>query len=165
MSSGFRGALTWLQSSSVRLLLIALVSTLLVRLLASMVNRILHLMANGGGAPATEAEKRARTVASLLRTLGTFLIVLVAVLMALRGVGQALAADDAFGKLVLEPPQILGVEALGESQVTIRLLMKTLPSGQCDVARELRRRVKVRSDRERVAIPYPHRVIIYRSSA
>ena len=279
MPTEFREIFLWLRTSGLRLLLIAAASVLLVRLLSSLVDRILHLMANGSGATISEAEKRARTMASLLRTVGTAFIIVVAVLMALREiglditpllagagvaglaigfgaqslikdviagffilmedqfrvgdviqaagvsgqvermslrttivrdlqgtvhfipngeikvasnltkewsravlevgidyqedldrtlhllaeVGRELAADASFGPMVLEPPQVLGVESLGESQVTLRLLLKTLPSKQWDVARELRRRIKNRFDREKIAIPYPHRVVITRT--
>ena len=279
MPTEFREIFLWLRTSGLRLLLIAAASVLLVRLLSSLVDRILHLMANGSGATISEAEKRARTMASLLRTVGTAFIIVVAVLMALREiglditpllagagvaglaigfgaqslikdviagffilmedqfrvgdviqaagvsgqvermslrttivrdlqgtvhfipngeikvasnltkewsravlevgidyqedldrtlhvlaeVGRELAADASFGPMILEPPQVLGVESLGESQVTLRLLLKTLPSKQWDVARELRRRIKNRFDREKIAIPYPHRVVITRT--
>jgi small conductance mechanosensitive channel len=279
MQTEFREILLWLRTSGVRLLLIAAASVLLVRLLSSLVNRILHLMANGSGATISEAEKRALTMASLLRTVGTAFIIIVAALMALREiglditpllagagvaglaigfgaqslikdviagffilmedqfhvgdviqaagvsgqvermslrttivrdlqgtvhfipngeikvasnltkewsravlevgidyqedldrtlhvlaeVGRELAADASFGSMVLEPPQVLGVESLGESQVTLRLLLKTLPSKQWEVARELRRRIKYRFDREKIAVPYPHRVVITRA--
>jgi len=83
----FREILLWLRTSRVRLLLIAAASILLVRLLSSLVNRIFHLMANGSGATISEAEKRGRTMASLLRTVGTAFIIVVAVLMALREIG------------------------------------------------------------------------------
>jgi small conductance mechanosensitive channel len=86
------------------------------------------------------------------------------VLQVLTEVGRAMADDETFGKLVLEPPQVLGVEALADSQVTIRILAKTLPLKQWDVARELRRRIKARFDREGIQIPYPHRVVITRRS-
>ena len=85
------------------------------------------------------------------------------VMAVLTEVGHSLADDETFGKLVLEPPQVLGVEALADSQVTIRMLAKTLPLNQWEVARELRRRIKARFDREGIQIPYPHRVIITRS--
>ena len=279
MPTEFREIFLWLRTSGLRLLLIAAASVLLVRLLSSLVDRILHLMANGSGVTISEAEKRARTMASLLRTVGTAFIIVVAVLMALREiglditpllagagvaglaigfgaqslikdviagffilmedqfrvgdviqaagvsgqvermslrttivrdlqgtvhfipngeikvasnltkewsravlevgidyqedldrtlhvlaeVGRELAADASFGPMILEPPQVLGVESLGESQVTLRLLLKTLPSKQWDVARELRRRIKNRFDREKIAIPYPHRVVITRT--
>lgn len=80
-------------------------------------------------------------------------------------VGRALADDETYGKLILEPPQVLGVEALAESQVTIRMPAKTLPLKQWGVARELRRRIKIRFDRERIQVPYPHRVVITRPAS
>ena len=86
------------------------------------------------------------------------------VITVLNEVGQSLADDTTFGKLVLEPPQVLGVEALADSQVTIRMLAKTLPMKQWEVARELRRRIKGTFDREGIQIPYPHRVVITRPS-
>lgn len=49
--------------------------------------REIFLMANGSGATISEAEKRARTMASLLRTVGTAFIIVVAILMALREIG------------------------------------------------------------------------------
>ena len=82
-----REILLWLRTSGVRLLLITGASILLVRLLSSLVNRILRLMANGSGATISEAEKRARTMAGLLRTVGTAFIIVVAALMALREIG------------------------------------------------------------------------------
>ena len=269
----------WLRTSGLRLVVIGIGSILLVRLLRVLADRILRLMVSGGAPAVTEREKRARTLASLLRTVGTTLVLIVAVMMALREiglditpliasagvaglaigfgaqslikdivagffilledqfhvgdviqaggvsgqvermtlrmtivrdlqgtvhfipngeikvasnltkewsravleigvgyeedvdrvmavlteVGHSLADDETFGTLVLEPPQVLGVEALADSQVTIRMLAKTLPLKQWEVARELRRRIKARFDREGIQIPYPHRVIITRS--
>lgn len=43
---------------------------------------------------------------------------------------------------VLEEPQVLGVEDLGESSVTIRLVLKVEPGEQWSVARLARRRIK-----------------------
>ena len=269
----------WLRTSGLRLVVIGIGSILLVRLLRVVADRILRLMVSGGAPAVTEREKRARTLASLLRAVGTTLVLIVAVMMALREiglditpliagagvaglaigfgaqslikdivagffipledqfhvgdviqaggvsgqvermtlrmtivrdlqgtvhfipngeikvasnltkewsravleigvgyeedvdrvmavlteVGHSLADDETFGKLVLEPPQVLGVEALADSQVTIRMLAKTLPLKQWEVARELRRRIKARFDREGIQIPSPHRVIITRS--
>jgi len=77
------------------------------------------------------------------------------VVAVLTEVGQPLTDEDTYGKLVVEPPQALGVEALAESQVTIRMLAKTLPLKQRDVARELRWRIKTRFDREGLRSPCP----------
>ena len=79
-----------------------------------------------------------------------------------RRAGEELAADEEIGKLIVEPPEVLGVEALGEYQVTLRMLVKTLPLQQWTVARALRARVKKVFDREGIEIPYPHRVNIAR---
>lgn len=278
MDNEFREILLWVRTSGLRLLVILIGSVLLVRLLGVLADRILRLMVNGGEPAVTEREKRARTLASVLRAVGTTLVLTIAVMMALREIGlditpliagagvaglaigfgaqslikdviagffilledqfhvgdviqvgevggqvermslrmtilrdlkgtvhfipngeikiasnltkewsravlevgvsydedvdrvmailtevaQSLADDQTFGKLVLEPPQVVGVEALADSQVTIRLLARTLPLKQWDVARELRRRIKVRFDQEGVQIPYPHRVVITR---
>lgn len=81
----------------------------------------------------------------------------------LDAVGRELADDPQFGPLILEPPVVLGVEDLAESQVTLRLLAKTLPLRQWDVARELRRRIKLAFDREGIQMPYPRHVLLRRA--
>lgn len=277
----FSEILLWLKTSGLHLLVIVIGGFLLIRLFHAVADRILRLMAEGGGPTFTEREKRARTLAGLLRTLGTTLVVILAAMMALREiglditpllagagvaglaigfgaqslirdviagffilledqfhvgdviqaagvsgqvenitlrltivrdlqgrvhfvpngeikvvsnltkewsravleigvgyaedvdrvirilteVGETLANDETYGKLILEPPQVLGVEALAESQVTIRMLAKTLPLKQWDVARELRRRVKNRFEKDGIQTPYPHRVVITRSGS
>ncbi len=74
----------------------------------------------------------------------------------LREVGDELAADEAFRPLILEPLQVLGVDDFGESQVTIKTMITTLPLKQWDVARELGRRIKKRFEQEGIEIPFPH---------
>jgi len=80
----------------------------------------------------------------------------------LERIGQELAADKQMGAMILEPPKVLGIEAFGESQVTIQVLVKTLPQKQWEVARELRKRIKAAFDKEGIEIPYPHRVLLTR---
>jgi moderate conductance mechanosensitive channel len=65
-------------------------------------------------------------------------------------------ADPEWGALLLEEPVVPGVENFADSAVVIRVMAKTLPLKQWDVARELRRRIKNRFDREHIEIPYPH---------
>jgi small conductance mechanosensitive channel len=270
--------LLWLHTSGLRILLIAAGGLLLARLLRVLADRIPRLVSRGEALTATEAEKRAHTIAGLLRTVGVTVLIVIALPMVLREFGlditpliagagvvglaiglgaqslirdviagffilledqfhvgdviqaagvsgqveqvtmritvvrdlqgtahfipngeikvasnltkewsravievgvayeedvdrvialladlcRTFAEDAAFGKLVLEPPQVTGVEVLAESQVTIRLLAKTLPLKQWEVARELRRRVKTCFDREGIQIPYPHRIVITR---
>jgi moderate conductance mechanosensitive channel len=64
--------------------------------------------------------------------------------------------DVEWGALLLEEPEVLGIQAFADSAVVIRCIAKTLPLKQWDVARELRRRIKNRFDREGIEIPYPH---------
>jgi moderate conductance mechanosensitive channel len=74
----------------------------------------------------------------------------------LRNIGAEFQADPEWGPLLVEPPEVLGIESLAESSVVIRLAAKTLPLKQWEVARELRRRIKLRFDAEGIEIPFPH---------
>lgn len=80
----------------------------------------------------------------------------------LQRIGQALARDEQMGSLILEPPEVLGIESFGESQVTIRVLVKTLPQRQWEVARDLRRRIKATFEKEGIEMPYPTRLHLTR---
>lgn len=70
--------------------------------------------------------------------------------------------DPIIGSAVVAPAEILGVQALGPYQVTIRVLVKTQPMQQWGVQRELLRRVKATLDTEGITIPYPHNVTVVR---
>lgn len=78
---------------------------------------------------------------------------------ALRKVAASAASDPDIGAAVLEPPEVLGVESLGD-KVTLRLWAKTLPSKQWSVARALRAKVKRQFDLDGIGVPYPHQVTI-----
>lgn len=54
---------------------------------------------------------------------------------------------------IIEEPAMLGVDKLGATGVTLRLLAKTAANRQADVGRELRRRVKLAFDREGIKTP------------
>ncbi len=79
----------------------------------------------------------------------------------LRGVLDDYAAANP--GIVLEPPEILGVETLGASGVTIRSLVKTLPSKQWEAGRKVRALVKAEFDREKIEIPFPQQSVWLRS--
>ena len=81
----------------------------------------------------------------------------------LNRVGQELSHDAVFGLGILEPPQVLGVENFGDSQVTLRIVTKTRPLKQWETARELRKRIKAAFDREGIEMPFPHRVVYSRT--
>ncbi len=71
----------------------------------------------------------------------------------LEDVGGNLNRDPEFGNRVLERPQVLGIEDLGESGVITRMVCKTAADQKWSVTRELRRRVKSRFDAEGIEIP------------
>jgi small-conductance mechanosensitive channel len=78
------------------------------------------------------------------------------VMAVMADVGRELHGDPEWGALLVEEPAVLGVENFADSAIVIRLAAKTLPQKQWDVARELRRRIKKRFDRENIEIPFPH---------
>lgn len=74
----------------------------------------------------------------------------------LRDIGAEMAQDENYGKMILEPLEVLGVDGFGSSEVKIRCLVKTMPLKQWEVGRELRRRIKNKFDELGIEIPFPH---------
>lgn len=85
------------------------------------------------------------------------------VMDALKEIGRGLKEDEKFASLLLEEPAVSGVEALGDWAVTVRIMVKTKPGEQWDVARELRRRIKESFEREGIEMPYPRQEVLMRS--
>jgi len=79
--------------------------------------------------------------------------------LVLREIGESLRADPVFGPSLLEPMTVLGVEALGASSVSIKVMLKTQPSKQWEIAREFRRRVKNVFDERGMRLAYPSRLV------
>ena len=71
------------------------------------------------------------------------------------GAARELHEDPRWGPLLLEDPQVWGVEGLGPASVRIRLAVKTRPSRRDDVARELRARVDEAIERAEIPLPAP----------
>lgn len=84
-----------------------------------------------------------------------------AVLAALREEASAMASDPAWSGVVLEAPEVQGVQAMGNEGVTIRIVAKTAPREQWAVARELRTRITDRMRRDEVR--GPGRVVVVSS--
>ncbi|GJM37650.1 MAG: mechanosensitive ion channel protein MscS [Acidimicrobiales bacterium] len=79
-------------------------------------------------------------------------------------VGDELWEDEAWGRdEVMERPEVLGVQSLGASSVAIRLVVKTEPSEQWNVERELRRRLKIALDDAGIEIPFPQQTLWFRN--
>ena len=73
----------------------------------------------------------------------------------LQQTGVELAAEEPFKDVILGPLEIMGVDRLGERGATLRARVKTLPSKQYLVGRELNLRVKERFDSAGIAFPPP----------
>jgi len=83
-------------------------------------------------------------------------------LLVLQETADAFAQDPAFGSQLLEPPQVLGPLSLGDSAITVRVMVKTQVGKQWGVARELRKRILDTCDREGVELPYPRQEVLVR---
>jgi len=77
----------------------------------------------------------------------------------LRSVAADIRADPAYGPNILEPLEIVGVEAFTESSVMLRARFKTAPSQQWSVAREFRRRMKVAFEARGIEFPLRHVIV------
>jgi small conductance mechanosensitive channel len=76
-----------------------------------------------------------------------------------RKIGDELKADPAFGPSILEPLEVMGVDAFVEKAVVLKVRIKTVPLKQWEVGRELRRRLKKAFDDGGIVLAYPERVV------
>ena len=81
------------------------------------------------------------------------------VMTIMANVAAGLQKDDKYKDFIMEKPEVLGVEKLGDSGITIRLIVKTVPLKQWEVTRELRKRIKKAFDMAKIEIPFPQVVI------
>jgi small-conductance mechanosensitive channel len=72
----------------------------------------------------------------------------------------AVWAQPRWQELMLEPPEVWGAQELSGSEVTMRVVAKTAPLRQWEVARELRARIKAALDEAHLAGPAPETVAI-----
>ena len=78
----------------------------------------------------------------------------------IREVLDGLKKDEIYGSSILET-EIFGVDGLGDSAVTIKGRIKTIPLKQWAVGREFLRRVKLEFDARDIEIPYPHQTLYF----
>ena len=83
------------------------------------------------------------------------------VIKVIRAVAEELQQDSEFGKLIIEPIEIFGVDQLANSSVVIKGRIKTKPIRQWSVGREFLRRVKLAFDRKGIEIPFPHQTLYF----
>ncbi len=84
------------------------------------------------------------------------------VMQVLLEIGREIRRDQSFGPLILDDPEMLGVDELSDSSVVIKFFLKTRPLQQWTVKREMLRRIKKRFDELGIEIPYPHQTVHHR---
>ena len=83
------------------------------------------------------------------------------VIEVLKEIGAGMDVDETWGREIIEPTEVWGVENFGDSAVVIRMRFTTKPSRQWEVAREFRRRIKNKFDELGIEIPFPHRTLYF----
>ncbi|HKX27457.1 MAG TPA: mechanosensitive ion channel family protein [Blastocatellia bacterium] len=61
---------------------------------------------------------------------------------------------------IIEDPTMQGIDKMGPTAVTLRLMVKTTPTKHVEIGRELRRRIKLSFEREGIKVPNPHQQLI-----
>ena len=82
---------------------------------------------------------------------------------ALHAVGQSLLDDPAFRPSILAPIEVIGIDAFGEGQMTLKARIKTVPLKQWVVGREMRRRIAKTFKERGIEIEIPKRALVIRS--
>jgi small conductance mechanosensitive channel len=84
---------------------------------------------------------------------------IVRVMTVLKNLAMQLYKDEKYKGDIIEEPTILGIDSLENSSVNIKVLFKTEPLTQWDIARDFRLRLKAEFDRLGIEIPFPQRTI------
>jgi small-conductance mechanosensitive channel len=74
-------------------------------------------------------------------------------------VGQEMRQVPDWHDIMLEDPEVLGVDDFGDNGVAIRLVIKTVPGKHASTGREFRRRLKPALDQAGITIPLPQRSV------
>jgi small conductance mechanosensitive channel len=76
----------------------------------------------------------------------------------IRDTTDKMAQDPEWHSLIIDTHELLGVEQLSHTGIMIRLWIKTAPLQQWNVARELRRRLKMAFDQSDIHIGIPQQI-------
>ncbi len=77
------------------------------------------------------------------------------VMRVLSKIGEEIREDPALRQHILEPIEVLGVQELGASSISVRVRMRARPGKQWEIRRALLLRIKLRFDEENIEIPFP----------
>lgn len=83
------------------------------------------------------------------------------VIAVMKSVGDKMKQDEILGPLMLEEPEIFGVDKFDNSAVVIKGRIKTKPICQWQVGREYLRRIKLAFDEAGIEIPFPHQTLYF----
>ena len=83
-------------------------------------------------------------------------------LCVLEDTAEDFVEDPTFGPQLLEAPKVLGPLSLGNSAITVRVMVKTEVGKHWGVARELRKRLLSTCEREGIELPYPRQEVLVR---
>ena len=78
----------------------------------------------------------------------------------LQGVGEELAGDPAYSATILAKPEAPGIEKVSGDSIDYLVLVKTKPGQQDAVRRELRRRIKLCFEKNKIEPGNPNRVYV-----
>lgn len=81
------------------------------------------------------------------------------VIKVINAVGEELAQDQDWQEKIIEAPNFLRVNELGDSAIVVKVTGKVQPLQQWEVMGEMRKRIKEAFDKEGIGIPFPQRVI------
>jgi len=73
-------------------------------------------------------------------------------LQALENAAAELRSDAAWSQALVDGPRVLGVQAYDQTGTTVRLQVRTVPTRQDEVCRELRRRIQMELQRQGIAV-------------
>jgi len=73
-------------------------------------------------------------------------------LQALEAAAAGLRGDPAWTQTLVDGPRVLGIQAYGRAGSTVRLQVRTAPTRQDEVSRELRRRIQIEFQRQNVSL-------------
>jgi small conductance mechanosensitive channel len=79
-------------------------------------------------------------------------------LQALETAAAALRGDPAWSQTLVDGPRILGVQSFDRTSSTVRLQVRTAPTRQDEVARELRRRIQIELQKQGIPISIVQRI-------
>ena len=73
--------------------------------------------------------------------------------------GLELSEDPKYKEFIISPPKFLRVNDFADSAIIIKIVGDTQPLKQWEITGELRKRIKIAFDKEKIEIPFPQRVI------